>query len=420
MKRDFDVVVVGGGMVGAACAALLGAYEPTSSLRVAMLEPRPAPFPPAGEPLDLRVSALSRASQRLCERTGAWPRVVERGAAAYQRMVVWEEGGSPGGPGSIRFDAADLGEPDLGHIVENRAVQAALTERAVAHGVTLMRTGVASLQPGEEAMTLATSDDRRLSAALVVAADGGDSAIRRLAGIDTRGWDYGQHAVVAHLAAERSHEATAWQRFLATGPLALLPLADGRVSLVWSTTPERAAELVALDDEAFGAAVTDASAGVLGSLRPTTQRASFPLRLLHAVAYTQPRLALVGDAAHGVHPLAGQGVNLGLMDCAALAEVIGDSLGQGADPGDRGALRRYERWRKAENVPAMALMDGLKRLFSNDDPVLSWARRTGLGLVDRAAPLKRGLIERAMGLSGEVPLPGSDPALFPPRGQRGV
>jgi 2-octaprenylphenol hydroxylase len=370
-----------------------------------MLEPRPATFPPAGEPLDLRVSALSRASQRLCERTGAWQRIAERGAAAYQRMVVWEEGGSPGGPGSIRFDAADLGEPDLGHIVENRSVQAALTERAVAHGVTLMRAGVASLQPGDEAMTVVTSDDRRLSAALVVAADGGDSAIRRLAGIDTRGWDYGQHALVAHLAAERSHDDTAWQRFLATGPLALLPLADGRVSLVWSTTPERAAGLVALDDDAFGVEVTGASAGVLGGLRPTTQRASFPLRLLHAVAYTRPRLALVGDAAHGVHPLAGQGVNLGLMDCAALAEVIGEALGQGADPGDRGALRRYERWRKAENIPAMALMDGLKRLFGNDDPALSWVRRTGLGLVDRVAPLKRGLIERAMGLSGEVPLP---------------
>ena len=405
IKRDFDVVIVGGGMVGAACAALFGAYAPTASLRVAMLEPRPAPFPLAGDALDLRVSAVSRASQRLLERTGAWARIKERGAAAYQRMVVWDELGSPDGQGSVRFDAADLGEPDLGHIVENRSVQAALTERAVTQGVTLMRAGVSALQPAEDAMTVVTSGDRRLTAALVVAADGGDSAVRRLAGIDTRGWDYGQHAVVAHLAPERAHADTAWQRFLATGPLALLPLADGRVSLVWSTTPDRAEALVAFEDAGFAAAVTDASASVLGALRPTTRRASFPLRLMHALSYTGPRLALVGDAAHGVHPLAGQGVNLGLMDAAALAEAIGESLDQGADPGDRAALRRYERWRKAENLPAMALMDGLKRLFSNDDPALSWLRRTGLGLVDRAAPLKRTLIQRAMGLAGEVPLP---------------
>ena len=405
MRRDFDVIIAGGGMVGAACAALFGAYDPTRTLRVAVLEPRPMAFPPAGEPVGLRVSAASRASQRLLQRTGAWERIAERGAGAYQRMVVWDERGTPDGAGSIHFDAADLGEPDLGHIVENRSVQAALIERAVAHGATIMRAGVAGLEPSGAAMTVVTTEQRRLTAALLIAADGGDSVVRGLAGIGTRGWDYGQQAVVAHLEPERSHASTAWQRFLATGPLALLPLADGRVSLVWSTTPDRAAQLVTLDDDEFSAAVSEASARVLGTLRPTTARASFPLRLLHALDYTRPRLALVGDAAHGVHPLAGQGVNLGLMDCAALAQAVGEALEQGADPGDRAALRRYERWRKAENLPAMALMDGLKRLFSNDDLALSWARRTGLGMVDRVAPLKRILIRRAMGLSGEVPLP---------------
>lgn len=405
MKHDFDVVVVGGGMVGAACAAVFGSYAPTSSLRVAMLEPRPATPPADGEPMDLRVSALSRASQRLIERTGGWQPIVERGASAYQRMVVWDQDGQPDGPGSIHFDAASLGEPDLGHIVENRTVQAALTACAVAHGVTPMRTGVSALSLADDAATVTTSDDRKLTAALVVAADGGESAVRRLAGIDTRGWDYGQHAVVTHLRPQQPHTQTAWQRFLANGPLALLPLADGRVSLVWSTLPERAAELVAMTDESFAAEVTAASAGVLGELVPTTRRASFPLRLMHATRYTMPRLALVGDAAHGVHPLAGQGVNLGLMDCAALAQSLGEGMAQGAEVGELAALRRYERWRKAENLPAMALMDGLKRLFSNEDPALSWLRRTGLGLVDRAAPLKRGLIERAMGLSGDVPLP---------------
>jgi len=405
MKHDFDVVVVGGGMVGAGCAALLGAFRPTAALRVALLEPKPASLPGRDEPLALRVSALSRASQRVLERAGAWQAVVDRGASPYQRMVVWDKVGSPEGEGCLSFEAAGLGEPDLGHIVENRSVQAALTERAVAHGVALLRTGVAALDLGAEAAAVATTDGRRLSAALVVAADGGSSAVRGLAGIETQGWHYGQHAVVTHLQPSRPHDATAWQRFLSTGPLALLPLSDGRVSLVWSTLPERAAELVALPDDGFAEAVTAASAGVLGRLSPAAPRASFPLRLLHAVRYTRPRLALAGDAAHGVHPLAGQGVNLGFMDCASLAQCVGEAIEQGADAGDVAALRRYERWRKAENLPAMILMDWLKRLFSNDDPSLSWLRSRGLGLVDRVDPVKRVLIQRAMGLSGEVPLP---------------
>jgi 2-octaprenylphenol hydroxylase len=405
MKRDFDVIVVGGGMVGTGFAALLGAYAPTEGLKVAMLEPRPVSPPSAAEPFDLRVSAVSRASQRLLERTGAWPRIVARGAAPYQRMVVWDEQGSPEGRESICFDAARLGEPDLGHIVENRSVQAALTERATSHGVTLLRAGVAELNQGGEAATIVTTEARKLTAALVVAADGGESVVRKLAGIDTRGWDYGQHAVVAHLQPQRSHAHTAWQRFLSTGPLALLPLADGRVSLVWSTTPGEAAMLTGLDDARFSGQVTAASGGVLGRLEPTTPRAAFPLRLLHALSYTGPRVALIGDAAHGVHPLAGQGVNLGFMDAAALAQSLGEGLARGADPGDVAPLRRYERWRKAENIPAMALMDGLKRLFSNSDPGLSWLRRTGLALADRSGPLKRSLIEHAMGLAGDVPGP---------------
>ena len=403
MKRDFDVLVVGGGMVGAGFAALLGAYEPTAGLKVAMLEPRPVPYPVPGEPLDLRVSALSRASQRLLERAGAWPRVVERGASPYQRMIVWDEKSAPEASESIRFDAAELGEPDLGHIVENHAVQAALTERATAHGVTLLRSGIAELSPAADSISVVTTEGRKLSAALVVAADGGESAVRRLAGLDSRSWDYGQHAVVAHLQPERGHARTAWQRFLATGPLALLPLADGRVSLVWSTLPTLAEELVACGDAEFSQRVTAASAGVLGTLEPTGPRASFPLRLLDARQYAAERVALIGDAAHTVHPLAGQGINLAFLDAGALVDVVGAAVEAGDDPGEPAVLRRYERWRKAEAWPAIALLDGIKRLFSGGNPLQSRVRRGALELTQSLPPLKRVLMQRALGVTGDVP-----------------
>ncbi len=403
MKRDFDLAIVGGAMVGAACAALAAADPATARLRIALLEPRPAAPPAAGEPLDLRVSALSRASQRLLERTGAWPAVAARGASPYQRMVVWDAADSPDGPGAIRFDAAELAEPDLGHIVENRSVQAALLDAARERGVVLVQSGAAAVTVQGGSAQVMTPEGRRLTCGLVVGADGHESSVRRAAGIETRGWDYAQTGIVAHLATERPHQDTAWQRFLPGGPLALLPLRDGRVSLVWTVPAADADALLGLDEAAFGARVTEASAGVLGALAPTTPRAGFPLRLMHATEYTRTRLALVGDAAHAVHPLAGQGVNLGLMDVAALVQVLGEALAAGEDVGEHAVLRRYERWRKAENLPALALMDGLQRLFGSDLPFVGWARRTGLGLVDRADPVKRSLIRRAMGLAGDVP-----------------
>lgn len=405
MRHDFDVVVAGGGMVGAALAALLTSRPETVRLRVALLEPRPAALPEAGDALDLRVSALSRASQRLLERTGAWAAVAARCASPYRRMVVWDAADRPDGAGAIRFDAAELAEPDLGHVVENRSAQAALLAVARERGAVLLRSGVEGFEADGRAVVLRTAEGRRLSCALLVGADGHDSAIRAMAGIQTRGWSYAQRGIVAHLACERPHQETAWQRFLPGGPLALLPLADGRVSLVWTVPVSEAETLLALDDAAFGARVTAASSGVLGALAPTTARAGFPLRLLHALDYTRPRLALVGDAAHAVHPLAGQGVNLGFLDAAALVQVLGEALAAGEDIGEHAVLRRYERWRKAENLPAMALMDGLQRLFGSGLPPLAWARRAGLGLVDRAGPVKRGLIRRAMGVAGDVPAP---------------
>lgn len=402
MRPDFDVVVVGGAMAGAGTAALLAATPATEGLRIALVEPRPATPPAADAPLDLRVSALSRSSQQLLERAGAWPAVAAR-AAAYQRMVIWEERQDPSGPDALVFDAAELGEPDLGHIGENRSIQAALTARAEALGVVLLRAELATLEAIREAVRIALGDGREFRAGLLVGADGAGSAVRRMAGIDTRGWDYGQRAVVAHLASELPHGATARQRFLDTGPLALLPLADGRSSLVWSTLPEQAEELTRCPEDEFADRVTAASAGVLGRLVPTTARVSFPLRLLHARRYAADRIALVGDAAHAVHPLAGQGINLAFLDAAALVDVLGDALETGDDPGELGVLRRYERWRKAEAVPAIALLDGLKRLFFGGNPLQSRLRQGALGLAQSSPMAKRLLMQRALGVAGELP-----------------
>jgi 2-octaprenylphenol hydroxylase len=402
MKRDFDVVVVGGAMAGAGAAALLAATPATAGLRVALVEPRPAAAPALGAPLDIRVSALSRASQQLLERTGAWAEVAAR-AAPYRRMVIWEMRQRADAPDALVFDAAELGEPDLGHIGENRTIQAALTARAEALGVVLLGADFATLETTRESARVGLGDGREFRAALVVGADGAGSAVRRAAGIATRGWDYGQRAVVAHLDCERPHAATAWQRFLDTGPLALLPLRDGRVSLVWSTLPDEAESLVQCPVAEFSERVSAASDGVLGRLVPSTPRAAFPLRLLHARRYAAERVALVGDSAHVVHPLAGQGINLAFLDAAALVDVVGQAVAAGDDPGELAVLRRYERWRKAEALPAIALLDGIKRLFSGGNPLQSRLRQGMLGLAQSSGTAKRLLMQRALGVSGGVP-----------------
>jgi len=254
-----------------------------------------------------------------------------------------------------------------------------------------------------DAVRLVLSDGRRLSCGMVVGADGGQSRTRELCGIGRAGWKYGQSAVIGHLRPERSHRHTAWQRFLPDGPLALLPLTDGRVSLVWTTTAEEAATLVALEPSEFGRRVTEASAGVLGRLESDSARAAHPLALWHAREYVRPRLALVGDAAHTIHPLAGQGVNLGFLDCAALVEVIADAVAEGAEPSGLRVLRRYERWRRSENALMLGTTDTLNGLFRQKSVAAATLRRIGLAAAASQPLLRRGLVRRALGLAGDLP-----------------
>ena len=401
--RDFDVLIGGGGMVGAAVAALLVTDPGARGLRVALVETDPSTMPLPGEPAELRVSALSRASERLLRAVGAFDLLSARPPCPYSRMRVWDAASEPDGTSALVFDAADLGEANLGLIAENRAIAAALVTVALRAGVTLLRAPLTAFEPGADAASV-TVGERVVHAGVVVAADGAQSALRELAGIAVQRRPYPQRAIVAHLLCERPHGGEARQRFLPEGPLALLPMADGSVSLVWSTTPERADELLAMDDGAFAGAVTQASGGVLGELRTGSRRQAFPLSRDHAARYAATRIALVGDAAHTVHPLAGQGVNLGFLDAATLVDTLLAGRTRGEDVGDRAVLDRYSRARRLDNLVVAAAMEGLYRLFGASHPVVGLARRTGLGLVGRSAYARRRLMQEALGLSRDLPV----------------
>ena len=398
---EFDVIIVGAGVIGTVMASLLLARKLSTPGRVAVVADQFAAAPPSPD-WDLRVFALSRASERLLKVCGVWNALPAGRVFAYERMCVFDASGTPTGPGSLTFDCAELGEPNLGHIVDGKALQAQCLQSARAAGAVLIEGTVAGLDERDDAVMLSLSDGRELRGTLLAAADGTDSKTRELLGIDTAGHAYHQEALVAHVQTAGVHANTAWQRFLSSGPVAFLPLNDGRCSIVWSVDRRQADVLKAMDPQAFGHALTEASGAVLGQCTLTTKLASFPLKLQYAVDYARPRAVLLGDAAHVVHPLAGQGLNLGLLDCAALSEVL-DEAGGAANYGDLKHLRRYERWRRSENVIAAAALDGLERLFSNSDARSVGLRTAGLSAVAKMPFVKRSFAMRALGMAGDVP-----------------
>lgn len=386
-------------MVGAAFAALLARGAP--DLQVTVLEARPFDGGYQGDRFDPRVVALNEAARQVLEQAAVWDAIIARRVSPYQGMLVWEADGT----GRVTFDSEELGRSDIGHIIENSVVVAALlAELERLDNVQLLCPAVvASLACRDDGVTAVLEDGRRLAAPLLVAADGGLSRMRELAGFTTREWDYGHHAIVTTVRMEREHGGIARQRFGPAGPLALLPLRgdDGDrhwVSIVWSQQDERAAELVALDDDAFAAALTQESEACLGAVLRVDQRHALPLTQRHATSYVRAGVALIGDAAHTIHPLAGQGVNLGFQDAAVLCDELLRAHRRGIVPGHDTVLRRYQRRRVGDNLAMMAAMEGFKRLFEADQAALRVLRNQGLTAFNGAPFAKRAVMRRALGL----------------------
>ncbi len=389
MKHDTDILIVGAGMVGATLAALLA----DSGLRVLVADAGDDPRKTPVEDVTLRVSALGRAAARVLDAAGAWE-ALRVDAAPYRSMVVWDAAHDS----ELRFSAQDAAVDQLGWIVGNTAVQEACLDRID----VLWQHAVEGLDI-EEGGAVVRLGKRRVRCALVVGADGARSRVRELAGIEASHASYGQLGVVTTFQTERPHEDTAWQRFLPGGPVAFLPLADGQCSLVWSLPLEEAERVLGLSEEDFCAELGEASAHRLGKVLSCGKRTGFPLSRVHAYEYVKPRVALVGDAAHVVHPLAGQGANLGLLDAAALAEVLSDEVACGNAPGGWLALRRYARWRRAHNALVQESLDAIHHGFRVQQPVVQTLRGWGMGMVNRIGPLKHLLVDYATGERGDLP-----------------
>jgi 2-octaprenyl-3-methyl-6-methoxy-1,4-benzoquinol hydroxylase len=395
MNEQYDVLIVGGGMVGATLACALGG----SSLRVAVIEgERPPAFSP-DQPRDIRVSAVSIASASIFDVVGAWSGMAGRRVCPFRRMRVWED------QGDVEFRNDDIAESVLGYIVENRVIQLALLDRlpAFSNVDLICPANTRAIDYAATGSTVTLEDGRQLKGHLLVAADGGFSRVRQVAGMGVSHWDYEQHALVVTVETAYGQQDITWQRFTPTGPQAFLPLTGPYASLVWYNTPDRIKELKALAEKELLAEIAGAFPACLGDLRRVVGVGSFPLRRQHALGYVKQGVALIGDAAHMIHPLAGQGVNIGLLDAAALAEVLVDAAGRRRDIGSPEVLAQYERMRRTENFVMMTAMDLFYRAFGNPSAPVKLARNLGLGLAERFAPAKTYFMRHAMGLSGNLP-----------------
>lgn len=394
--QEFDVVIVGGGMVGALAACGLG----DSGLRVAVVErDLPASFA-ANQPYDLRVSALNLASVHILQQLGAWNGISSRRLCQFKRLRVWEKSGD------TTFDCRDMQRPELGFIVENRVIQLALLERLAdfANVELLAPANITNIDYQPFAKTTLTMEDgNAICGKVLVAADGGNSKVRSAVNCRVHKWDYRQHAMVIGVKIAGGQQDITWQRFSATGPQAFLPLVDGYASLVWYLDEASVSRLKKLPDEQLIAEISASYPQELGQITAINARGSFPLQRLHAAQYALAGAALIGDAAHIINPLAGQGVNMGLADAACLAEVLLDATAAGQAIASKKVLKRYEEMRRHENLKMLLLTDTLYQVFSNDVPPLRFIRNLGLGLAQKLTPARKKLMRLAVGLDGKLP-----------------
>ena len=397
MDQQVDVLIVGGGLVGLSLACALT----SSRLSITVIDAGGAPEAVTGAAaerqdyslrsgFEARVSAINPASREFLSRIDAWP--AER-ICAFSRMSVWDGRGTA----HIEFDADSISEPALGYIVENRNLLSSL--RSAASGVDLrFDTEISAIESGPEGYRVQLADGEWLACRLLVGADGGNSLVRERCGIRTVGWRYGQDALVTNVMTSLLHGHTARQCFTAIGPLAFLPLEtpdENLCSIVWST--DRTDELLALDEGELCRRLTLAFEGALGEVIGVDKRYSFPLRQQHALSYVRPHLALIGDAAHVIHPLAGQGVNLGFGDARALAIELAECRFSGQSPGDVSLLRRYQRSRRPFNVMVSSAMEGFRRLYGGDRPAVNWVRNTGMRIVNDSGLVKSVVMKLACG-----------------------
>lgn len=402
--ENFDVIVVGAGMVGTALTALLA----QAGMHVALVEARHEPqrWEAVNKTLPTpRVSALTPVSQRLLTHLDVWPTMAECRVTPYRYMQVWDAEGS----GEIKFSADEAGVPVLGHIVENAITQAALNDAVLDHPRVEHFFGcrVQALQASATGRWLVLDDARKLHAPLLVAADGARSTLRELADIEITSDDMGQEAVVTTVKCAHVHGSTARQAFTQSGPLAFLPITledDARYcSIVWSTTPEHALALSHFTPDELGKALGEAFGYRLGEVEVCDRAYRFPLVQRHARQYVLPHFALIGDAAHSIHPLAGQGVNLGLMDAAVLAEEVVSAWKRGAPWGELTTLKRYERRRRLDNSAMLGLMKGFRELFGTQMPLFTLARNLGMSGMNQLSPVKRSVMRQATGERGRLP-----------------
>ncbi|PPR11086.1 MAG: 2-octaprenyl-6-methoxyphenol hydroxylase [Alphaproteobacteria bacterium MarineAlpha11_Bin1] len=393
-KERFDVAIIGGGIVGLSLALnLLGV-----GARVVVIE-RGSLDDMAAATFDGRGSAVSAGSQLILNGTGLWGPL---SASAEPILEIRVADGTS--PLFLHYDHRDLGKGPLGWIVENAHIRRTLAQEVKKRGLPVLEKvplSAAHFYPSYVSLDL--DDGRSVEARLAVAADGRHSAVREMAGIDAVSWSYPQTGIVCAVEHEVSHQGVAHEHFLSSGPFAILPMTKNRSSIVWTERNEFAAKIIKLDDATFAEELHSRFGSFLGEVRVGSERWLYPLSAVHARRYVAPRVALIGDSAHAIHPIAGQGLNLGLRDVAALAEIIVDRLRLGLDPGDAATLEHYERWRKPDNMMMIAATDSLNRLFSNDIAPIRLARDAGLGLVNQSPPLKRLLMKHAMGQLGELP-----------------